>query len=355
MDCSILKCPVTKNSLLLISLSEIQELKIDQEFLQLGKIEEALIDSSRCYLYPIVQEIFILLQQYAIHIGKGKDERKDLGFDKKRVFEYYNGISHIITNSFKAYEDADKWVDYREVSSGYFHATHAKTSRFYPSTGKYFLDIASGPVSTQEYMDLSNGYNYPICIDISVNALLLAKQNFLKAGKKGIFICGDIINIPLQNNICDTVLSQHTLYHVPKNEQAIAVEELYRVTKPGGKVVIVYSWFYRSLFMNISLHFIQLYRIARHLAGKIYVRLFRSKPRLYFYAHSYTWFKTKFSFSNEIEIHSWSSINKYFQTLYIHKWFGGKVFLKWLRKMEEKHSKLMGKIGEYPVIVISKK
>ena len=354
MDFSILKCPVTKNALFPIDHSQLEQLKINKEFLTLGTIKEALTDSSQSYLYPVVDGIFILLPQYAIPIGKGSDKREGLGFDKKRVFEYYNEINTIITNSFKAYEDANKWVDYREVSFDYFHTTHARAAKFYAPTGKYFLDIASGPVSVQEYMDLSNGYEFPICIDISVNALLLAKHNFLKVAKKGIFICGDITNIPLQDNICDTVLSQHTLYHVPKNEQAKAVEELYRVAKPGGKIVIVYSWFYRSLFMNLSLHFMQLYRIARHLAGKIYVRLFKSRPRLYFYAHSYKWFKTKFSFSNKIEIHSWSSVNKNFLNLYVHSWLGGKRFLKWLAKMEEKHPKFMGRIGEYPVIVITK-
>jgi ubiquinone/menaquinone biosynthesis C-methylase UbiE len=210
-------------------------------------------------------------------------------------------------------------------------------------------------VSVQEYADLSNGYEFHICADISINALLLAQENLFKCNKKGIFICADITNIPLQDNICDTVISQHTLYHVPKNEQAKAVEELYRVARPGAKIVIVYSWFYRSVLMNICLLPVQLYRIARHLAGKIYVRLFKSKPRLYFYAHSYKWFKTKFSFSNQIEIYSWSSINKYFLNIYIHSKLGGKRLLKWIAKVEEKHSRLMGRIGEYPVIVITKK
>lgn len=354
MDYSILKCPLTKNSLFPIDSPQLQELILTKNFLLPGPIDYALVDTSHSYLYPVFNEIFILLPQYALPIGENPDKRESLGFDKKRVFEYYNEIKHITSNSFKAYEDADKWVDYRDVSSDYFHAIHSRVSKFYAPGGKYFLDIASGPVSVQEYMDLSRGYELAICMDISINALVLAKHNFAKAGKKGIFICADITNIPLQENLCDTVISQHTLYHVPKKEQAKAVEELYRVAKPGAKIVIVYSWFYRSLFMNICLHLVQLYRIARHFAGKIYVRLFKSKPRLYFYAHSYKWFKTKFLFSDQIEIQSWSSVNKYFLNLYVHPWLGGKRFLKWLAKMEARHSRFMGKIGEYPAIVITK-
>lgn len=355
MYLSILKCPLTGNSLHSIGLSEMKEFCIDEHLLSLGIFEMGLIDASHSYLYPIAQDIIVLLPSYAIYVGNDEDKRETLAFDKKRVFDYYNQIEHIVTNSFKGYSDLAKWVDQREVSSDYFHVTHSRTSKFYVPQGKHFLDIASGPVSVQEYMDLSNGYEYHICIDISVNALLLARDNFRKAGKEGIFICGDITNIPLQDNLCDTVISQHTLYHVPKDEQAKAVNELYRVAQAGGRIVIIYSWFFRSLFMNLALHFIQLYRIARHLAGKIYVRLFKSRPRLYFYAHSYRWFKTSFRFSGQIEVYCWSSVNKYFLDLYVHNWLGGKKFLKWLAKMEDKHSQLMGRIGEYPAIVITKK
>jgi ubiquinone/menaquinone biosynthesis C-methylase UbiE len=122
-------------------------------------------------------------------------------------------------------------------------------------------------------MTLSDGYDYRICVDISINALIQAKINIERAGKKGIFVCGDITNIPISDNSCDTVLSQHTLYHIPKNDQLTAVKEMYRVAKTGSKIVIIYDWFYHSWFMNITLNFIQLYRIIRHFAGKMYVRL----------------------------------------------------------------------------------
>ena len=206
-----------------------------------------------------------------------------------------------------------------------------------------------------EYLNLSDGYNYRICIDISINALIQAKINMEKANKKGIFICGDITNIPLLDNCCDTVLSQHTLYHIPKQDQKRAVNEMYRVAKSGSKIVIVYSWFYHSWFMNISLNFIQLYRISRHFVGKLYVRIFKSKPRLYFYSHSLKWFKKSFVFGNDIEIYCWRSTNKYFLRIYIHKWLGGKSILKKLTEIEDKYSDFMGKFGEYPAIVITKR
>jgi ubiquinone/menaquinone biosynthesis C-methylase UbiE len=263
-------------------------------------------------------------------------------------------VNYIIKDSYKLYEDAPKWVDFREVSSEYIRYSHTRASKYLPGHGKYLLDIASGPIGLTEYMNLADGYDFRICIDISINALIQAKTNIEKANKKGIFICGDITKIPLKENSCDAVLSQHTLYHIPKNEQYNAVNELYRVAKKDSKIVIVYSWFYHSWFMNISLNVVQLYRVARHFAGKLYVRIFKSKPRLYFYAHSPRWFKKSFGFSNKIEFYCWRSTNNYFLKIYIHKGLFGKRILKWLMKFEDRHSKFMSTFGEYPVIVITK-
>ncbi|NUN99087.1 MAG: class I SAM-dependent methyltransferase [Saprospiraceae bacterium] len=320
-----------------------------------GQLTRGLIDQSNQYFYPIFNDIIILHQQYATFIGTGEDLRQNMSFDKKRVFDYYNEVNYKIKDALKIYEDSPKWVDFREVSSKYIKNSFSKASDFYPAEGKYLLDIASGPIGLPEYMDLSIGYEYRVCVDISINALIQAKINMDKAGKKGIYICGDITNIPLQRDSMDVVLSQHTLYHLPKNDQFAAVNELYRVAKPGSKIVIIYSWFYHSWLMNLSLNVIQLYRIIRHFAGKLYVKMTHSKPRLYFYPHSPRWFKTSFEFSDDIAFYCWRSTNKYFLNLFVHKWLFGELLLNKLMEIERKYTRFMGTFGEYPAIVITKK
>jgi ubiquinone/menaquinone biosynthesis C-methylase UbiE len=351
----LLKCPITSNQLQLIKHDCFSDYNCLLEFQDYGHLKSGLIDESRQYFYPIFNDIIILHQNYAVFIGDDQDTRSSMSFDKKRVFYYYNEVNYLIKESLSMYADTPKWIDFRDISSKYLRNSFSKASRFYPSEGNYLLDIASGPVDVIEFLNLSDGYNYRICIDISINALIQAKFNMEKANKKGIFICGDITNIPLIDNCCDTVLSQHTLYHIPKQDQKLAVNEMYRVAKSGSKIVIVYSWFYHSWFMNISLNFIQLYRIVRHFAGKLYVRLFKSKPRLYFYPHSLKWFKKTFVFSNDIEIYCWRSTNKYFLRLYVHKWLFGESMLKKLTEIENKYSNFMGRFGEYPAIVITKR
>jgi ubiquinone/menaquinone biosynthesis C-methylase UbiE/uncharacterized protein YbaR (Trm112 family) len=348
-------CPITKNGLELIDRERFSDFNLPDFFESFGKLTNGLIDKSHQYFYPIFEDIIVVYGQYAIFIGEGKDLREGMSFDKKRVFDYYNEVDYKIKDSLKIYEDSPKWVDFRNVSAKYISNSFTKAARFYPNRGKYFLDIASGPIGLPEYMALAEGYEYRICVDISINALLQAKENIERVGKKGIFICGDITNIPIQDNTCDTVLSQHTLYHIPKNDQFKAVNEMYRVAKPGSKIVIIYSWFYHSWFMNLSLNVVQVYRIIRYFAGKFYVRMFKSKPRLYFYPHSPNWFKRVFEFSEDIEFHCWRSTNKYFLDLYIHNWLFGKQILDWLIKIENKHSRFMSLFGDYPAIVITKR
>lgn len=350
-----LRCPITKNGLELINIEDFSNFNISENFENFGGLTHGLIDKTKQYLYPVFNDIIVLHEQYALFVGNGIDSRSNLSFDKKRVFDYYNEVNYKIKDSLKIYEDSPKWVDFREVSTKYIRKAFTRASNFYAPSGKYILDIASGPIGLPEYMSLCDGYEYRICVDISINALIQAKINIEKAGKHGIYICGDITNIPIQDNSVDTVLSQHTLYHIPKNDQKTAVNEMYRVAKIDSKIVIIYNWFYHSWFMNLSLNFIQIYRILRHIAGKVYVRLFHSKPRLYFYTHSPKWFKKSFEFSKDIEFFCWRSTNIYFMNVYIHKWFFGKQILNKLIKIEEKHSRFMSTFGDYPAIVITKR
>jgi ubiquinone/menaquinone biosynthesis C-methylase UbiE len=274
-----------------------------------------------------------LLPNYAVQLDVDTNhDINSMSFDKERVFRYYNSIEYEKMDDSVVYADAKKFVDFRDLTRGYLENSFLKIKQFIPENGFYFLDIASGPIGLKEYIDLSSGYEKRICIDISFNALVQAKYNY--GTTRGIYICGDIANIPLKEGICDVTISQHTLYHVPKDEQKKAIEELYRVTKNNGTIAIVYSWFYHSMLMNITLLPVQLYRVTRHLAGKLYVRIWTQKPRLYFYPHGPFWFKN-LGYGNNLKIYSWRSLNTQFMKVYIHKWLYGEKILTFFQKLED--------------------
>ena len=262
----ILLCPISGECLRLIHFNDLNK-SLTQSILK-KPLEMGLVNESKSFFYPIISGIYCLLPHYAVSLSGRMIPQ--LSFDKERVFRYYNEISYESHDEKNIYEDSGKFVDFRPITKDYFNQSLLKTKQYIHPGGKYFLDIASGPIGLEEYLSLSKGYEFRICIDISFNALVQAKCNLKE--QQGIFICGDITNIPLQEGVCDAVVSHHTLYHVPKKQQQNAVEELYRVAKKGGVVAIVYDWFYHSLLMNVVLFPIQFYRITRHILGKLYVK-----------------------------------------------------------------------------------
>jgi len=350
IDYSIFKCPITNEDLSVADgfiLNKVNQISGKENLFING-----LINSSRSYFFPIKEEIIFLLPFYAIPLAENVSLLKEMHFDKQRIFNYYDKINYQEFEGQQVYADAGKFVDFRPFALDYTQHGFSNSRQYINQTGKYFVDVCCGPVAFKEYVFLAEGFDCRICIDISANALLEAKKNLAKYHQRGIFICADIINLPLKENMADAVICQHGLFHVQKKLQLNAMKELIRIAKPRTKIAIVYDWFYHSLFMNIALGPFQLYRIARHFTGKIYARIFK-KDKLYFYSHSPKWFY-KNNANKKVKFFVWRSINKHFSDIYIHKKFGGSKLINYIWKMEKKYPEKMGSIGEYPVIVIEK-
>ncbi|MBI1782353.1 MAG: class I SAM-dependent methyltransferase [Sphingobacteriales bacterium] len=350
IDHSILQCPATKQDIFPAD-NDILD-RVNNQLTNAEKFTAGLVNESKTIFYPIKQNILFLHQQYCIPLTNDSIGKTQMAFDKERIFNYYNEIKYISFEGKQIYEDADKWVDFRDFVLPYTQHGFSNVRKYIQPKGKYFADIASGPVAFKEYVHLADGYECRICIDISVNALLEAQYNLQQENQPGIFICADMLALPLKENVCDAVVCHHALFHVQKNLQQTAMNEMHRIAKPTTNIAIVYDWFYHSRFMNIALGPVQLYRIARHYAGKLYARLF-GKNKLYFYSHSRKWF-IKNNPGNQIKFYSWRSINKYFSSIYLHKKLRGKKLLHYIWNKEEQKPELMGRIGEYAVIVITK-
>lgn len=348
--CAILQCPFTKENL---QVADAHSLALANEKLNPEeKFTEGLTNQSKTIFFPVKQNIFFLHPQYCIPITDKSSLKEPVDFDKQRIFNYYNEVKYISFEGRKIYEDAGKWVDFRDFVLPYTQHGFANVRKYIRQQGKYFADIASGPVAFKEYIQLAKGYDYRICVDISVNALLEAQYNLAQENQPGIFVCADMLSLPIKENSCDAVICQHALFHLPKEKQLTAMQEMHRIAQPAANIAIVYDWFYHAWLMNITLGPVQLYRIARHYAGKLYARMFK-KNRLYFYAHGRRWF-IKNNPGSEIKFYVWRSINKYFSNIYLHKKWGGKKLLTYIWNKEEKQPELMGRIGEYAVIVITK-
>ena len=191
---------------------------------------------------------------------------------------------------------------------------------------------------------------YRVCVDISITALKGARK---KLGNKGIYILGDITNLPFLDNPFDAVVSLHTIYHVPRNEQKKAFMEIFRVLKNNRSAVIVYSYGSNCKAMLILSSPLLLLRAL----NKIRTAITKPKidmPKLYYYAHGYKWIRDNLSTLGSMDIYVWRSVSVPFLKTCIHKWLFGKQILDIIYKLEEKFPKILGRFGHYPLIVITK-
>jgi ubiquinone/menaquinone biosynthesis C-methylase UbiE/uncharacterized protein YbaR (Trm112 family) len=296
--------------------------------------------------YPIVDEIVFLLSRHAIRLEAFESNNTSpYGSEQTKIAiqAFYDNVGWKAKEG--VYQDARDSEDLRPVSHDYIQHCHQRVKAHLPQAGRYLLDIACGPVQYPVYESYSEQYQYRICADLSLTALREAKQ---KLGDRGIYILCDITELPLQNNVADAVVSLHTLYHVPAEQQAKGFDELYRVLKVGGTSVIVYSWGTRSLLMN-------LFMFPFKLASYIRRKLFCKKANIYFYTHSYRWFCDEIKAKYNTELFSWRSVNVPFLKIFIHPLLGGHTLLKFIAYLEETFPAFMGRIGAYPLFVSVKK
>jgi SAM-dependent methyltransferase len=81
-------------------------------------------------------------------------------------------------------------------------------------------------------------------------ALELARRRFGLAGVSGSFVQGSVTDLPFADNSFDLVYSHGVIHHVVETERA--VDEFYRVLRPGGSVlVMVYHRNSLNYYINI--------------------------------------------------------------------------------------------------------
>ena len=136
---------------------------------------------------------------------------------------------------------------------------------------------------------------------------------------------------------------------------------------PGHCAVVVYNW--RSLALKAALLPARLAAAPWRLVRKIRTRFARrhtraltdslqqrspSPPRrLYIHAHSYRWFaRQDWPFPWQVRV--WRSVSVSMLCAYFHGWLFGRTLLAILYRVEGVSSRLMGRWGAYPMILITK-
>lgn len=361
----ILKCPVSGNDLVAATKNMLKDInrRIDNNALRhitgdtvKNRIDNALTTVDNKFLYLILDGIILLRKDLSIVLDNAyflSHGELQLREEKKHVQDFYNETGWHKSEE-GDFEDAQLFEDLRPVAEEYINNCHKRVSRHLKPKGDFILDAGSGPIQFDAYLEYSKDYKYRICVDLTLQALSQAKQ---KLGDKGIYLIADITNLPLKSNVVDGAVSLNVIYHIPKDEQRKAIEEITRALKPEHKAVIVYSWGDKfSLFMNFALFYIKIFQGFQKVYRIMKSKIVRNQGHAGLYFHA--WPPSYFNQSNwdaTIDILVWRSISVPFTKIYAHPFLGGKKFLKMIYNWEERNPRAAGKLGQYPMLVVSKK
>ncbi len=285
---------------------------------------------------------------------------------KQRVREFYDSIGWKQVGA-GLYQNA-RYEDLRPVSREYIHRCHVRVNRHLKKTGKFLLDAGSGPIQYPEYLEYSSGYQYRVCLDISILALDEARE---RIGSHGLFVVGDAANLPFKPDAFDGVVSLHTVHHLPAGEQRQAFDEFHRVLVPGGRVVVVYSWGDHALVVCLTRPFIRLaFSLQRgygqlrlknegiQAQGEIQSRDGSAEPAqasgTFTYKYDYHWVRRELRNLPDLRVVVWRSVSTSFMRAFIFHRLLGRSWLRLLYWLEERAPHLFGRIGQYPMILISK-
>lgn len=257
---------------------------------------------------------------------------------EKSVAEFYSTTGWTLQHGVT--EDARRWEDLREHAADYVASCRLRLLKHIPASGENMLDMASGPIQYPEYLTYSQGFRKRYCVDLSADALALAKQ---KIGDHGEYLLGSFLDLELPESFFDCTISLHTIYHIDKHRQEEAIRKLLHVTKPERPVIIIYSN-PDSLGASIGRLVRKMHSRSRRLASS----------ELYFFAHPLSWW-SRFHDEAEIRIFPWRTFAANTQRRLFPDNRLGKAMLRLLFRMEDRYPNFFAKYAKYPMIVLTKK
>ncbi len=271
---------------------------------------------------------------------------------KQEVREFYDAVGWSQVGE-GLYQNA-RYEDLRPVAREYIHNCHLRVLRHLPARGQYLLDAGCGPIQYPEYLEYSKGYQKRVCADISITAL---KEARARIGDHGLFVVADIAHLPFKAEAFDGLVTLHTIHHLPPQDHVPAYLGLHRVLAAGGRGVVVNGWGQPLLgrILEAPIRVRKWLRARkRQQQGEDLPRRLAENTGTHIEKYNAGWLLRKLRPHMDVEIRVWRSVSVAVLRLYIHAHLGGRALLKGLYWLEERLPALLGRIGQYPLLVIKK-
>ena len=266
---------------------------------------------------------------------------------EKSISEFYNTVGWGTIG--EVTEDARRWEDLREHAKEYVSKCRLRILRHLPQSGLNILDMASGPIQYLEYLAYSKNFKTRYCVDLSFEALEIARR---KIGGHGVFLHGSFFDLPFEENFFDCAVSLHTIYHIDKDKQEEAVRKLIFVTKPCKPIIIVYSN-PNTIFPLLAKGIQILRNVKKSLKVENNIPD-EEDSSAYFYSHPNEWWG-RFGNVATVKIYPWRSLYSYYQKKFIPDNKIGKMMFNILFYLEDRFPRFFVNHFQYPMIVLTKK
>jgi len=268
---------------------------------------------------------------------------------KQKVREFYDEIGWQQEDG-GHYQNA-RYEDLRPVSREYIHKTRLRVMNGLIPTGKFLLDAGSGPVQYEEYKIYSQGYQKRVCLDISIQALREAR---IRIGEHGLFVMGDLANLPFKTESFDGAVSMHAIHHLALAEHLRAYSEIQRVLARGRTAAIVNGW-HEPFLSRMAEPLIGLMRKLSGRSEKKKKEWLNEEDPSGTFVQKMTpeWLKREIGSKMDLEIKPWRSLSTRILRWFVRP-FGGRAFLRFVFWLEDAFPKFFAENGQYPLIVIRK-
>jgi len=274
-----------------------------------------------------------------------------------------------VEKSVQNFYDTFGWVDtagvsgedvlFRRFSPPYYlyhDGVNDRTLKCFSTLGGKLL-MAGGGDLPETHVAIAKMFSATTFLDISDRALAIARKKFEGQAE---YICASILDIPKPEHYFDAAYCAHVIYHIDKDLQEAAIRELIRVTRPGGRIIVLY----RNPDALPEL-LIRRGQSLLRLMGKAKRLMQRSKrtntvaaqnrpPPPYFFAHPLAWWK-RFDGECDVALIPWDVMSsteeeQLFMFRPVSSW--GYRFCSWF---ENKHPGKAVRWWSYPIIQLTKK